>query len=156
MKITDAFLGEHGVFYAQFDHLEQVMAVPMELERVRGLARMLASALAPHAHMEDELLFDALGAEHRTGAIAAMYEEHEEIEGMIHEAINGADAAAAAELLLEAIRMAREHFLKEEQIAFPMAEELLSRSALEALGAEWAERRAVRIGQTSGAGASPG
>jgi regulator of cell morphogenesis and NO signaling len=147
MKITDAFLGEHGVFYAQFDHLEQVLAVPMELERVRGLASMLASALAPHAHMEDELLFDSLGDEHRTGAIAAMYAEHEVIEGIIHEAIGGTDAAAVTELLLEAIRMAREHFLKEEQIAFPMAEELLSRSTLEALGAQWAERRAVHMRQ---------
>jgi hemerythrin-like domain-containing protein len=146
MKITDAFLGEHGVFYAQFDHLEQVLAVPMELERVRGLARMLASALAPHAHMEDELLFDSLGDEHRGGAIAAMYEEHDEIEGLIHEAIDGTDAAAVRELLLEVIRMAREHFLKEEQIAFPMAEELLGEATLRELGARWAEHRAVRLG----------
>lgn len=145
MKITDAFLGEHGVFYAQFDHLEQVLAVPMELERVRGLARMLASALAPHAHMEDELLFDSLGDEHRGGAIAAMYEEHERIEGMIHQAIEGTDAAEATELLREAIRMAREHFMKEEQIAFPMAEELLGETTLRELGARWAERRTVRI-----------
>jgi hypothetical protein len=25
MKITDALLGEHGVFYAQFSHLEKVV-----------------------------------------------------------------------------------------------------------------------------------
>jgi hemerythrin-like domain-containing protein len=106
-------------------------------------ARERLPALAPHAHMENELLFDAVGEEHRTGAIAAMYEEHEEIEGLIHQAIDAANAAVATELLLEAIRLAREHFLKEEQIAFPMAEELLGPATLETLGERWAERRAV-------------
>jgi hypothetical protein len=77
---------------APFDHLKQVLAVPLELERVRGLPAMLASDLAPHALIEDELLFDSLGDEHR-GAIAAMCEEHQVIEGMLHQSIECADAA---------------------------------------------------------------
>jgi hemerythrin-like domain-containing protein len=93
----------------------------------------------------NELLFDSLDDEHRAGPIAAMYQEHEEIEALLEQAIECADAAEAAELLLEAIGMAREHFLKEEQIAFPLAEELLDTAKLDALGERWAQRRSVRL-----------
>ena len=44
MKITDAFLGEHGVFYAQFDHLEQLLRAPGSLEQVQDAAALLGSA----------------------------------------------------------------------------------------------------------------
>jgi hemerythrin-like domain-containing protein len=145
MKITDAFRGEHGVFYAQFDHLEEVLSDPVPLEQVRALAAFLASALAPHAQMEDELLFDTLGEEHRGGPIAEMYREHMEIEGLIHSISGTLDASSATQRLLSAIEMARDHFLKEEQIAFPLAEQALSASTLHALGAVWAARRAVAI-----------
>jgi iron-sulfur cluster repair protein YtfE (RIC family) len=145
MKITDAFLGEHGVFYAQFEHIERILAVPVELQRVQDLAALLGSALAPHAKMEDELLFDAFAEEQRTGAIDLMYEEHEQIEGMIQSIAHMTGAQEAAETLLDAIAQAREHFLKEEQIAFPTAEEALGADTLEALGQEWAARRAVRL-----------
>jgi hemerythrin-like domain-containing protein len=145
MKITDAFRGEHGVFYAQFDHIEEVLSGTASLDQVRAMAAFLASALAPHAKMEDELLFDTLGEEHRGGPIAEMYRDHMEIEGLIHSIGGTLDAAMASERLLTAIDMARAHFLKEEQIAFPVAEQVLSASTLHALGAAWAQRRAVEI-----------
>jgi iron-sulfur cluster repair protein YtfE (RIC family) len=145
MKITDAFRGEHGVFYAQFDWLEAALDVPGSVERVRDLAAMLGAALEPHAQMEDELLFDMLGAEGRTGAFAVMRAEHERIEEALQSASWASDAARAAELLLQAIEQAREHFLKEEQVAFPLAEQVLGSARLHALGDVWAARRAVSL-----------
>ena len=143
MKITDAFLGEHGVFYAQFGYLEDALEVPGSVERVRDLGFMLAAALEPHAHMEDELLFEPLIRDGIFGPAAEMEDEHRAIEETLREALSATDAARGADLLREAIRMAREHFLKEEQIAFPLAEERLGAEVLRERGREWAERRAV-------------
>jgi hypothetical protein len=88
---------------APVDHIEQVPAVPLELERVRGRPGMLASALAPHPQMEDELLFDSLCDEHR-GALAAMYEEHQALDGMLHQAIECADTAERSQPVVVATR----------------------------------------------------
>jgi iron-sulfur cluster repair protein YtfE (RIC family) len=145
MKITDAFLGEHGVFYAQFEYLEDALNVPGSLERVRALTAMLVSALESHAHMEDELLFDEMGTAGHAGALEVMREEHRDIEDTLRSAGAALDPAAAADLLRSAIRMARDHFLKEEQIAFPMADSHLGEAALHRLGEVWAQRRAVQV-----------
>ncbi len=50
------------------------------------------------------------------------------------------------------IRTARDHFGKEEQAAFPLAEELLSDAELNDLGARWAQRRGVHLAAAGGAG----
>jgi len=60
MKITDAFLGEHGVFYAQFSHLEQTVPNTAALGEVQAQAALLTAALETHAHLEEELLFSTL------------------------------------------------------------------------------------------------
>ena len=145
MKITDAFLGEHGVFYAQFDHLEDALQVPRSVDGVHALTAMLVAALEPHAHMEDEFLFGPLMREGVMGPSAAMEEEHRAIEETLRESLAATDATEAADLLRNAIGMAREHFLKEEQVAFPFAEQHLGEAVLHERGREWAERRAVVI-----------
>lgn len=53
MKITDALLGEHAVFYAQFEHLRQSLPVADALTQVHSQGAMLAAALATHAHLEE-------------------------------------------------------------------------------------------------------
>src|SRR5574341_1358167 len=55
MKITDALKGEHGVFYAQFRFIEESLDGE-NLATLKALGAMLAAALAPHAHIEDESL----------------------------------------------------------------------------------------------------
>jgi len=57
MVITDAFLGEHAVFYAQFEHMEQIIPSTESLSEVKSQGAMLASALRGHAQLEEELLF---------------------------------------------------------------------------------------------------
>jgi iron-sulfur cluster repair protein YtfE (RIC family) len=144
-KITDAFLGEHGVFYAQFDKLEEALPNENRIEVLRGSASLLAAGLEPHARLEDDLLFAAM--ENKTGAglglVSTMRVEHEEIEGALRSVAVGTDPARAREMLLEAIHLARAHFLKEEQVAFPMAEEVLGAEDLMRLGGEWARARGV-------------
>ena len=163
MKITDALLGEHGVFYAQF----QLMAKSIDgadLEVIKTLGAMLASALAPHAQIENDILFPAIEQiMGEGGPTHVMRIEHEQIEGKLqeleelkgtHEEIEGAlrrlpetqSADEARRLVRDVIQAAREHFAKEEHILFPMAAQMLDERTLARLGDDWAERRNVALG----------
>ena len=148
MKVTDAFLGEHGVFYAQFDHLERAVPEATTPAQVRAHAAFLAAALASHARLEDELLFTAL--EPRLGAqggpLAMMRTEHDEIEGGLSRLPGLEGLAEAQDLLLHVVRVARGHFAKEEQVLYPMAEQVLGAGTLGHLGADWARQRKVVVG----------
>ena len=150
MKITDAFLGEHGAFYALFDRLEQIVPRATEVTMVQDQAALLAAALLPHATMENDTLFSAL--ESALGPpglpVPVMRDEHREIEAGIIEAQWCPDLRRARTLLLESITLARDHFAKEEQVLFPLAERVLTEAKLTAMGEEWARRRGVRLPET--------
>lgn len=147
MKITEALLGEHAIFYAQFDYLEKTIPPAKDLILVKGQGAMLTAALATHAHLEDELLFIALEAyiNPQFGPLAVMRMEHNEIEGSLERLQEVQDLAEAQNLLLHAIQTARTHFAKEEQVLFPMAAQMLEANALKQLGTKWAEMRKVMI-----------
>ncbi|MBV6504760.1 MAG: hypothetical protein ILNGONEN_00312 [Syntrophorhabdaceae bacterium] len=145
MKLTDALLGEHGVFYAQFDYLEQNVPYAQDLTLVKSQGAMLTAALATHAHLEDELLFIALAAhlDPQFGPLAVMRMEHDEIEGSLQRLQEVHDLAEAKNLLLHAMQTARAHFAKEEQVLFVMAQQMLDTRTQEQLGRKWAEARKV-------------
>ncbi len=147
MKITDALLGEHGAFYAQFDRLEETLPHTTSAAEVREQAALLAAALVTHAKLEDALLFDRMrkgGAD--GGLLDAMEAEHTSIAGLLARAQGSQDPAAAREALLEAVAQAREHFAKEERFAFPLADTVLGSGILTELGASWSVRRDVHLG----------
>ena len=146
MKITDALLGEHGVFYAQFDRLEAELPHATNASEVREQAALLAAALVSHARMEDEVLFPPMAkAGGDAGLLAAMEEEHTRIAGLLSSAQGTRDLESARADLLEAVALAREHFSREERFAFPLAESLLDAAAQRELGAAWAHRRTVFV-----------
>lgn len=147
MKITDALLGEHAIFYAQFEYLEKSIPWAKDLTLVKSLGAMLTAALAPHAHMEDELLFVPLEAHINPefGPLAVMRMEHNEIESSLVRLQELQDLAEAKNLLLHALQTARAHFAKEEQVLFQMAGQMLEANKLVQLGEKWAERRQVMI-----------
>jgi hemerythrin-like domain-containing protein len=147
MKMTDALLGEHGVFYAIFDYLEEILRAVETADEVRRLAALLAAALVPHAAMENEHLFAAL--ERHTGLagpLAVMRGEHDEIEGVLASLDDTDDPDELKGRILGAIRLAREHFRKEETVLFPMTESRLGVEVLGRLGKIWAEQRGVAVG----------
>jgi len=148
VRITDALLGEHGAFYAQFDRLEETLPHTTSAAEVREQAALLAAALVTHAKLEDTLLFDrmrAAGADE--GLLSTMESEHAEIAGLLTRAQGSQDASVAREDLLEAVALAREHFAKEERLAFPLADSALGPVVLAELGARWSERRDVFLGE---------
>jgi len=146
MKITDALLGEHGAFYAQFDRIEETLPHTTSAGEVREQAALLAAALISHAQLEDTLLFERMrSAGGDEGLLSTMEAEHTEIAGLLTRAQGSQDVSAARDDLLEAVALARDHFAKEEQVAFPMAESIIGAAGLTALGARWSARREVFV-----------
>lgn len=146
MKITDALLGEHGVFYAQFHHIEQSTPMLETRDEIVVQAELLASALAIHAQLEEELLFQPLDPHiGEMGPLSVMRGEHEEIEGTLDRIPHLDGVLEVREQLVQIVGFARQHFAKEEQVLYPLAEQTLDEERLISLGSEWATRRRVMI-----------
>jgi hemerythrin-like domain-containing protein len=143
VKLTDALLGEHGVFYVLFNQIEEIAAIESPLAQIRGATTVLGAMVDSHATLEDELLFSAIEPHLGTGdgPLAVMRAEHEEMARLL-EQIKDADDADQVE---EALSAARSHFQKEERVLFPMAQHLLGDEALTRLGKSWAKARRVTI-----------
>ncbi|GIX49387.1 MAG: hypothetical protein KatS3mg131_3598 [Candidatus Tectimicrobiota bacterium] len=143
MKLTDALRGEHGVFYAQFAHLQEQAAAPAQ---VREQVALLAAALQTHARLEEELLFAALEPHlGPMGPLAVMRMEHDEIDTGLAALQQVEEAKAARQQLERLLQLAREHFTKEEHVLFALAEQYLDGKALTRLGEQWAARRGVHL-----------
>ncbi|HEY0672455.1 MAG TPA: hemerythrin domain-containing protein [Longimicrobiales bacterium] len=150
MKITDAFLGEHAVFYAQFEECE-TMLDRSNLDSLKHAAAVIASALESHAELEDKLLFGPLAtySDGEPGIFQLMEEEHTAIANFLGAIAAAKDAGRASELLSEMIAAARAHFEKEEQVAFPRVEQLLGADELRRLGRDWSAARGVAVEVTA-------
>ena len=150
MKITDAFLGEHAVFYAQFEECE-TMLDRSNLDSLKHAAAVIASALESHAELEDKLLFGPLAiySDGEPGIFQLMEEEHTAIANFLGAIAAAKDAGRASELLSEMMAAARAHFEKEEQVAFPRVEQLLGADELRRLGREWSAARGVAVEVTA-------
>lgn len=148
MNITDAFLGEHGVFHAMIGHIEQALASFDSASSLQQRIALFAFALESHARLEDELLFNALephlGAQ--GGPLAMMRMEHDQITDLLGKIDSAAELDSARALAKQMIQITRGHFQKEEQVLFRMARQFLSEEELSALGSQWARRRAPLIG----------
>ena len=147
MKITDALLGEHGVFYGLMRHVEEAAPLWDDTSETRAAAAMLVSVLKTHADLEDEILFHLLEPDlgKQNSILSILRIQHEEIEVTLAKVIETELAARARELLLCTLDLIRDHFEREERDLFPEAERLLGPDRLIRLGAQWAERRGVRL-----------
>jgi iron-sulfur cluster repair protein YtfE (RIC family) len=134
-------------------------ALPGELPVLQATVRMIESELLRHARREDEALFPAVEAVLEGGPTPVMREEHRaihaeadrfratlrELHEVQHPAIvqagerlsalteRGSDAAALVRTARTLLELVDDHFAKEEQLLFPMARELLTREALDAV-----------------------
>jgi iron-sulfur cluster repair protein YtfE (RIC family) len=146
MDLIDALLGEHGVFAALFESLDQLaLRGPPPAELSTALITT-AAALVTHARLEEELLFPAIERAHgRIPPLMVMTEQHREIEDMIERVRHAAHADTASRALLLLLQATRAHFTTEEEVLFPMARELVDDATLARLGGEWAALRGVAV-----------
>ncbi|TDL72847.1 hemerythrin domain-containing protein [Rhodococcus qingshengii] len=93
------------------------------------------AALDPHSEREEGVLFPMMGVYIGTtsGPIAVMEYEHDQAKAKIHEFLEKAtdtqtvdEKKKSAELVKNAYYILTEHFAKEENVLFPMAERMLS------------------------------
>ena len=147
MRITDALLGEHGVFYLLLQDIEQALPAIENLAILQNRIAPLAFSLEAHASLEDELLFIALEPHLGTqgGPLAVMRHEHDQIVSLLERIPSAPDLAQARALAAQMIEVSRGHFRKEEQVLFRMAQNFLDEDELSALGAKWSARRGPLI-----------
>jgi hemerythrin-like domain-containing protein len=146
MKITDAFMGEHAVLYAQLDHLEEAVPRAKTAGEVKAMAAMLEAALASHAQLEDELLLDSLQPGlAQMGKLEKVQHEHDGICSGLAQVRTVRTRAEAQRRLLAVVQMAREEFDLEERVIFRIAEDTMHAETLEKLGRSWARKRALPL-----------
>ena len=144
MKITDALLGEHGLFRNLLQSVERLRSESHDLIELRTAAAILDNALATHSDIEETVFFPALEPHiGDAGPLAVMRAEHEELDRYVSEMRDSEDVDYVKTVLRDLVALARSHFQKEEAILFPLAEEMLSEAELKELGAKWAAARGV-------------
>ena len=143
MLITDALLGEHGVFHLLLGHIEQALPAFDSLSNLQNRIAAFAFALESHAGLEDELLFNALEPHLGTagGPLAVMRMEHDQITDLLAKIESASNLDSARAFAKQMIQITRGHFQKEEQILFRMARQVLSEGELSSLGVAWAQKR---------------
>jgi hemerythrin-like domain-containing protein len=144
MKITDAFIAEHAVIYAQLDYLEHAIPAARTLGELKVMAGLLEAALKPHAEAEDELLFNGLepGLD-QMGKLEKVQDEHDAICRGLSLVKQARAKKEAQRRLLAVVRLTRKEFDLEDRVIFRMAEELLHEETLLRLGKLWARQRLV-------------
>ena len=147
MLITDALLGEHGVFYLLFQDIEKALPALDSVAALQNRVASLAFSLEAHASLEDELLFTALEPHLGTqgGPLAVMRIEHNQIVNLLERIPSAPDLAQGRVLVSQMIEVSRAHFQKEEQVLFRMARKFLDEESLSALGTKWSARRGPLI-----------
>lgn len=144
MKLTDGLLGEHALFYALIDRVEQLIGEANDVPELRAAASLLEKTVVTHARLEEELLLCALEQQgHTGGPLAIMRAEHEEIEDLVGALSKSTTLGEIKEVLSRLVELLRSHFRNEETFLFPASEGLLGESALSELGARWAVKRGL-------------
>lgn len=146
MKLTDALLGEHGVFYAFFDRIEATAATATSVAQIREATVALSAVVLSHAKLEEELLFPALETHMgTTGPLAVMRNEHDEIERAFRRIEAARNLDEGTEGVAHALSILRDHFQKEEAVLFSIARQTLDEEMQIKLGKAWAKARRVTI-----------
>ncbi|AIE61618.1 hemerythrin domain-containing protein [Bacillus methanolicus] len=109
-----------------------------ELLQLREKVTLFLSHLDPHSEREEGVLFPMMSKYigNTTGPIAVMEYEHDQAKRniaaflektkMLDEEVNKEEAKELASYVINAYLILTEHFMKEENVLFPMAEQMLS------------------------------
>jgi hemerythrin superfamily protein len=146
ITICQALLGEHAVFYKQFEILEEMLEYERSLERLLFAVRPIAKSLITHAQIENEILIpelDKVMGPSGPQTVARM--DHEVIDSDLMNLMESRSLEEFKKRLPEVLINIRSHFAMEEEALFVMARETLSSERLTALGEFWAEQRKVMV-----------
>jgi hypothetical protein len=144
MKITDAFIAEHAVLYAQLDHLEHAIPAAKTAGEIKAMAGLLEAALRTHAALEDDLLFNGLepGLD-QMGKLEKVQHEHDAICKGLEQVRVSRTKQEAKRRLLNVVHLTRKEFDLEDRLIFRLADEIMREETLLKLGRAWARQRGV-------------
>ncbi|WP_335869833.1 hemerythrin domain-containing protein [Bacillus sp. 2205SS5-2] len=139
---------EHGPLndqkFALFQEASTILEITSEKEKLtrlqmlRSQAFLFFESLESHAEKEEECLFTMMAAyiNRHEGPLAVMEYEHHEAKRCMTMFLTNTESLdtivtldainTQCHLVIEAYHILTSHFLKEEQVLFPMAENLLS------------------------------
>lgn len=138
MKLTDALLAEHVVFHSIFSSLNQEMPRFTDVKEFQAVAKMLLGTLEAHGKAEHDLLLPPIETYlNEIGHLENFHQEDDAIVANLAHTIEATDIESAKRYLNKALRLASDHFDKEERLVFPLAEKHISEASLHALGTEW-------------------
>jgi hemerythrin-like domain-containing protein len=133
MKLTERLNVEHGVFLRQLRHLRTLVRSSQPRPVLQAVAGTIATALAAHDRLEDDLLYPllarTLGAAYPP--LAAAREEHRRIEQAVGEIVAGRFDDAGLEAFIDLLGA---HIENEIHLVFPLAEAWVEPDELESLG----------------------
>lgn len=146
MRITDAFLGEHGAFKAMFAKIEKLAEFSGDLAQIESAMAVLETEIETHAALEEDMLFPMLAKQpDHVELVAKMRAQHKEIFNAWDRIEGARDVTEALELVTHAVEVARGHFESEEATFYPTVRKVLSDEQLSQLAEAWAAARHVRI-----------
>jgi len=146
MDVTDALLGEHGVFHLLVEQLDEARTRCATLPELRAAAEPLALALLGHARVEEEALFQPY--ERATGSLGplrCLRHEHEQIDHQLRTLFTVEDLDAMRAKVAAVLDLVRRHLAREEEVMFTAARQALDDDRLRHLGAHWARFRHVAL-----------
>ena len=146
MDVTDALLGEHGVFHLLVEQLDDALGRLGSVSEVRAAAEPLAISLLGHHRVEEETLL--MPYERETGSLGplkCLRHEHEQMNQLVRIIFRATDAAQIREQVQALLDIVRRHLAREEQLLFALARKALPDGERAESGAHWAQFRGVTL-----------
>jgi len=148
MDVTDALLGEHGVFYLLIEQLDDAVERLETVPELRAAAAPLAISLIAHARIEEDVIFGRLektiGLQ---GPLHCLQDDHNSMDQELRKLFSIADVASLKAAIKAILETARGHFAKEEQVLFPVARRTFDVERRKHLGEHWAKFRGITLAE---------
>ena len=135
MWITEMLRVEHGLLRSMMQALGNWLAQSAPAPVLRERAVMLSIGLEDHARREEQLLFEPLSTKSSNARnwVDMMEIVHDEVRGLFEEI--AASPRDPTDKLWTILQLTEEHFVKEENEVFPLAEDLIDSETLTQLAA---------------------
>jgi hemerythrin-like domain-containing protein len=146
MDVTDALLGEHGVFHLLVEQLDDALDRCETVAELRAAAEPLSISLLGHHRVEEETLLAPYERETGSlGPLRCLRHEHEQMNQLVRLIARNPDGGEMREQIRVLLDIVRRHLAREEQLLFGLARQTLPDGERQHSGAHWAQFRGVTL-----------
>jgi hemerythrin-like domain-containing protein len=146
MDVTDALLGEHGVFHLLVEQLDDTLGRCESVTELRVAAEPLVISLLGHHRVEEEsLLAPYERATGSLGPLTCLRHEHEQMNQLARLIFRATEPDRMREGIQMLLEIVRRHLVREEQLLFGLARQTLPDGARADSGSHWAQFRGVTL-----------